>query len=193
MTDAPAYDEGLSQRIEAELQLLQVLGGGPRGHEIREFFGRIELRLGDLFGREPDSISESPLPPVVSTAATVGPPAVRPSAPPRSIPRWLREILGWSKALDLATDPADGLALAQSVVIRVQSISARLYHVVSLLDPSAELASHFHRFYTFLSQLLKNALVKVRKFAEHLGVTSVQVLFQSTPPDISVTFTFSGH
>lgn len=182
------YDASLTDRLRAELD-----GMGDSSPEEDSRIGRL---IGRLEGEFRTLISE-PARRERTLDFLRGP--GRPGPPPATVPskaavgplrRALNEMVTMSSRLDQATDPSEGFSLAESVAQQGHEMAYVVEGFLSALDPMDTTAGRFHRLVTFLSQLIRNAVAKMRAFAHLLHVTSFSVTFATTPPGIAVTFNF---
>ncbi|MCI4352633.1 MAG: hypothetical protein L3K14_04515 [Thermoplasmata archaeon] len=188
MATEPDYDAALTSRIQAELDGM----GGP----LPEERSRVGVLIGRLEGDFRSLISE-PTRREKTLAFLRGPAAagVRPttaSSGPSAGPLRgaLNQMVSLSTRLDQSTDPAEGFSLAESVAQQVHEISNIVEGFLPSLDPADAMAGGFHRLVALMSQLIRNAVAKMRTFANLLGVSSFSVTFYTTPPQVSVTFNF---
>ena len=160
MARRTAYDSGLTARLESAQR------GAAAGVEGS--------------GRAPASA-----PPGTTVRAASGDEAIDPL-----LREALSELIDWSRRLDLETDPTRGFGLAQAATLRAQTLSER----ARLMLTSSPLATRFEGgladLLAHLAGLMRNALVRMQEFAHELGVESFSVTVASTPPGVSVTFTF---
>lgn len=162
MGDSDGYDADLTTRIRAEFG--QLARAAPEeASELARLWDRLN---GEFQGLRSGAGSTRPLP---------GP---------------LGEIAELSARLDTAEDPSEGFVLAEGVADRAHRLAQTLEGFRAALDPAPAITDAFHRLAGLLSQLIRNALEKMRAFAHLLHVSSFTVTFASTPPQVSVAFTF---
>lgn len=187
MALAAEYDSSLTNRIRTELEQ----SGGPTGEErgeISRLVGRLEGEFRQLLA-DPDrrirtlSFLGGPPTDVVTTMPQQS------AGPFRAA---LREIADLSSRLDRSADPSEGFTLAESVADRAHQIGHTIEGFLTALDPADAITRGFHRLVVLVSQLIRNAVAKMREFAHLLHVSSFSVTFATTPPQVSVTFSFEG-
>ena len=163
MAKKTGYDSGLTTRLEAALREVGS-GSGDSG----------------------------------SAAGPRGAPsaAVESASSDQAIPSLLGEVLPelveWSRRLDSESDPNRLFALAQAAALRSQSVAERARLLLSTSPLESRFGGALSELLTHLTGLTRNALARMEEFAHGLGVESFSVTITSTPPGVSVTFTF-GH
>ncbi|MCI4328510.1 MAG: hypothetical protein L3K01_00310 [Thermoplasmata archaeon] len=182
MGDSEGYDTDLTTRIRAEFDE-RSLAAPEEASELARLWGRLN---GEFQGLLSDPIRRERI------RALLQPPSSgTPSAgSARPLPGLLGEIAELSARLDGSDDPSEGFVLAESVADQAHLLAHTVEGFRAALDPAAAITDAFHRFAALLSQLLRNAIEKMRAFAHLLHVTSFTVTFASTPPQVSVAFTF---
>jgi hypothetical protein len=184
------YDGSLTTRIQGELDRW-----GRPDPDSQKQLARLIARLeGDFraFLADPGR-RERTLAFLKDSSSKRDPPAPRGTAPPTGpIPRVLAEAAALSARLDQPADPSEGFSLAESVAQRAHEIAHSVEGFLDALDPADGLSDGFRRLGTLLSQLIRNAVERMREFARVLGVSSFSVTFGTAPPQISVTFNFAG-
>jgi hypothetical protein len=182
------YDPSLTSRIQAELDRVGALTEEEQG-QLTRLIERLEDEFRSLvsdpsrrdrtlaFLRSPSGFG-----------ARVG--RAHPDGGP--LRRALHEMVDLSTRLDRTSDPTEGFAVAESVADRAHLVAHTVEGFLGALDPADAISSGFHRLAAFISQLIRNAVNKMREFAEMLHVSSFAVTFATVPPQVSVTFTFGG-
>jgi hypothetical protein len=185
MAAVQEYDSGLTSRIRAELERT----GTPTDQErdqLRRLVERLEGEFHHLV-TEP-ARRERTLAFLERPRAGIG--AARPTTSAGPVGGTLREIADLSARLDASADPSEGFALAEGVADRAHQIGHTVEGFLSALDPADAITSRFHGLVALVSQLIRNAVAKMREFARLLHVSAFSVTFATTPPQVSVTFTF---
>jgi hypothetical protein len=186
MVDPDGYDSDLTTRIRAELdQLTQAAPG--EANELARLWGRLN---GDFRSILSDPIRRDRIAAFLKVPSPGLPAASPTSSSARPLPGPLGEIAELSARLDGVEDPSEGFVLAESVADRAHLLAHTVEGFRAALDPAAAITDAFHRFAALLSQLIRNAVEKMREFAHILKVSSFTVTFASTPPQVSVSFTF---
>ena len=184
MAVEPEYDLTLTRRLEDELSHLEP-ATGPTAQALRTALDRIEARLGTfLAGHDLDRALTllRPAPAEDSAGTGVAPRPTGPLAAP------LLELLAMSRQLDQVDATTQGLAIGEHVARRAYEAARALDGVLKALDPAEAIAPAFHRILAYASELIRNAIARIRQFARRLGVTSVSVTLASLPPEVSITF-----
>ena len=186
---AAEYDPTLSARIRSELDSLASTSDDRRS-QLAGLIARLEGEFHRLLS-EPNR-RERTL--GYLRGATVPPLAARAPAPGDGDPvrRSLEEMSAMSSRLDSASDPSGGFAFAEGVARRAHEIAQAVDGALSALDPKEAISAAFHRLVTLLSDLIRNAVAKMRAFARLLGVSSFSLAFASDPPCLTATFTFGN-
>jgi hypothetical protein len=187
METATPYDASLTPRLSDELELLR------REEErsvdgVRRAIERVESRLRELPGGREVARWLAGLRPSEPAAGRPDP-SVTTGAHPASVP--LRQLHGLSRQLDAVDHPGRGLAVGDHAARSAQELAGIVGHVLGALDPAEEVAKVLHRVLGYVSEVVRNALVRVRQFGEYLGVSSVAIGLATLPPELTVTFTFS--
>lgn len=189
MAMQPDYDGSLTSRIQAELD-----GMGESTLEERNWIGGLIGRLeGEFRALLAEPARRERTLAFLRGPVTEGPrSATAPSAPAAGPLRAsLKEIATLSTRLDQTTDPSEGFSVAESVAQRVHDLANVVEGFLPSLDPADAMAGGFERLVALMSQLIRNAVAKMRTFAHLLNVSSFSVTFYTTPPQVSVTFNFS--
>ncbi|MCI4347933.1 MAG: hypothetical protein L3J97_04865 [Thermoplasmata archaeon] len=183
------YDDSLTSRIQSELD-----GMGESSLEERNWIGGLIDRLEGEFR----TVISDPNRRERTLAFLRGPGTASPrTAPSASSPRVgpirgsLKELVTLSTRLDQATDPSEGFSLAESVAQRVHDIAYIVEGFLPSLDPADAMVGGFQRLAALMSRLIRNAVAKMRTFAQLLHVSSFSVTFSTTPPQVSVTLNFN--
>ncbi|MGI0132301.1 MAG: hypothetical protein ACREDK_04325 [Thermoplasmata archaeon] len=190
MIEGAAYDGTLTQRLRDE----RATFGPPTDAALeawKALVERAETRLRTLLsGHDLDRALVLLRPP--STGAL--PPESRTSPVRVTHPavRVLDDLLAWSEQLDRTAEPVHGLTIGEQVARWAHSAARALNDVLRALDPVDAAARSVRRVLDLASELVHNALARIREFARHLGVTSTSITFASTPPELSITFTFGA-
>lgn len=188
MAAGTEYDTTLTSRLRAELDGLGVASEDERSR-LSQLVARLEedvrLWLSDPPRRARTlDFLRGPGPGTGKAASRAG------TLAPGPLRGTLRELELLSDRLDQAGDPSDGFNVAETVAQRAHEVAHTLEGLLSAIDPSDALAAGFHRLAWLLGQLIRNAVAKMRAFAQLLGVTSFSLTFATTPPQLSVTFSF---
>ena len=188
VTAEPDYDSTLSQRLEQELTNWKS-STDPALAALRSTLDRVEGRMRSLLsGHDLDRALEFLRPP---TSDVIGS-TLAPNSLPDPAARSVREMLGMSQQLDAIDDPAQGLALGERIARRAHEVAQAMDQLLSALDPAEAISKAWHRVLAYASELVKNAVARIRQFALRIGVSSVAITLASLPPELSVTFTFGG-
>lgn len=102
------------------------------------------------------------------------------------------EMIELSGQLDSATEPTRALAIGEHVARRAHEVAHTLEALLSAVDPGDPLSDPLHHLIAFASELLRNALARIREFAKTLGISSVSVTLATFPPEFEITFTFGS-
>lgn len=186
MAAEPEYDLTLTVRLLDELAHLEP-ATGPAAEALRSAVDRIEGRLRTfLAGHDLDRALAllRPAPAAARDGTGEGPRPVGPLGAP------LLDLLAMSRQLDQVDETTQGLAIGEHVARRAHETARALDGVLKALDPAEGIAKAFHRVLAYASELLRNALARIRQYARRLGVTSVSVTLASLPPEVSITFSF---
>lgn len=190
MAEPPEYDATLTQRLREELDRLEASGASALG-ALTSAVDRIERRARSLLsGHDLDRLLDFLHPPLPETASPPPVPSGIHAAHP--MVRSLTEMLGLSRQLDGVDDPTRGLSVGEHVARRAHALARALDGALAALDPAEAAAKALHRLLSYASELVRNAVARIRQFALRLGVTSFSVTLASVPPELSVTFTFGA-
>gem|GEM_PF-2851299 len=189
MAADPEYDATLTARIRAELDEM----GAPtakEGSELERLIDRLDGEFRRLFADPSRQKRTAEF--LRAPAGTSRPGAGLPGSSADPVRRTLGEIATMSSRLDSTTDASEGFAVAESVARRAHELSHTIEGFFSALDPAEAITTGFRRLGTLLSQLIRNAIAKLRAFARLLGISSFSIAFATLPPEFTVTFTFGG-
>ncbi|MCI4346525.1 MAG: hypothetical protein L3K07_07235 [Thermoplasmata archaeon] len=188
MVAAEQYDDTLTGRIRDGAAAMEATPESSR-ETMREALERVERRIQSLLPTlEVDrvlSLLHPAASPGGSTADRVGP--VRGTEP---MSRSASEMLTLSRQLDEVQDPTQALTIGEHVARRAHELARTLDRMLSVLDSGELLSQSLHALLAYASQLIRNAIARIRQFAAALGVTSVAITLSTLPPEFSITFTF---
>lgn len=187
MLAAQLYDSTLTGRIREGWADLDSSTEVHR-ESLRAALERVEQRLRSLLpGPEVDRVLSLIRPRSQSGEA--------PAPSPRAVgpmSRSASEMIELSAQLDAEQEPPRALAIGEHVARRAHEVAHTLETLLSTADPGEPLRDLIHRLLAFASELLRNALARIRQFASALGVSSVSVTLATIPPEFSITFTFGA-
>jgi hypothetical protein len=185
---AEQYDPTLTDRLR---EGLAALADPPESNRetTRAAFGRLEARIRSLLpAPEVDRVLALLHPASTSDATSPGPTtAVR---TPEPMSHSASEMLELSRQLDAVSEPTQALAIGERVARRAHEIARGLDSLLTATAPGDLLSEPLHRMLAFASELVRNALARIRQFAAALGVSSVAVTLATFPPEFEITFTF---
>lgn len=188
VTPEVEYDRTLTQRLEHELATWTA-ATDPAFAALKSTLDRIETRLRNLLsGHDLERALAFLRPPTFGESAAGGSSAL----PHDPAARSLKQMLGMSRELDGVDDPVQGLTLGERVARRTHEVARALEPILEALDGGEAIATAWRRLLAYASELVKNAVTRIREFAVRIGVTSVAITLSSVPPEFSVTFTFGG-
>jgi hypothetical protein len=186
MVDPDGYDSDLTTRIRAEIDRLAQPPAGEAG-ELARLWGRLNGEFRSILS---DPIRRDRIAAFLKVQSPGSPAASPSSGAARPLPGPLGEIAELSARLDGVEDPSEGFVLAESVADRAHLLAHTVEGFRAALEPAEAITDAFHRFAALLSQLIRNAVEKMRAFAHLLHVSSFTVTFGTAPPQVSVAFTF---
>lgn len=188
MSAAEPYDPTLTDRLREGLATL-ANPPEPSRETMRAAFGRLEARVRSLLPApevervlavlHPTSSSEAPSPLPTTAVRT-----------PEPMSRSASEMMELSRQLDAVSEPTQALAIGERVARRAHEIARGVDGLLTAMAPGELLSDPLHRVLAFASELLRNALARIRQFAAALGVSSVSVTLATLPPEFEITFTF---
>ncbi|MCI4362917.1 MAG: hypothetical protein L3K13_01235 [Thermoplasmata archaeon] len=188
MVAAEQYDETLTGRIRDGVATIEATPEASR-ETMREALERVERRVRALL----PSLEVERVLSLLHPAAPPGEPRadrVTPSRGTDPFSRSASEMLVLSGQLDTVGDPAQALTIGEHVARRAHELGRTLDRMLSALDSGELLSKPLHQLLAYASELIRNAIARIRQFAAALGVTSVAITLASLPPEFSITFTF---
>jgi hypothetical protein len=182
------YDTSLTDRIQAELDGMGEVSSQERNRVVA-LIDRLKTDLGELIS-EPSRRDRMVAFLRGATPSTTGSDSGSDSRSP--VRQALKRMVSLSTDLDRSSDPSEVFGVAETVAQQVHEIAFLAEGTFNVLEPKDAIAASFHRLATLCSQLIKNAVAKMKSFAKLLDVTSFSLAFATTPPSVTLTFNFGG-